>query len=270
MALRSWLVIPCGGCVATAISLAMEHTPAVAVTVGLAAASITAGVRVLAGQTPASLVGGLVAAAVLGVGVGEPRAAVALALAGFAIVELLRDTRERSIVPAIAAAFLAAILDPTFVALAPVAGSRLRGARWTILAPMLGLVVVGIATIASLSWPAVWHAWSGHRMASESPGHAALVLAETLGAVVTVAAVLGLALIPRRALVIVAIAVTAVLVDARTGHVGSSGVGIAGLAAGLAITRLGSMVRIPAGQACVAAAAGFVTVASLALQLLPR
>jgi len=268
VALRSWLVIPCGGCVATAIAFGAGRTETVALTVGLAAAAITACVRVLAGHSPASLVGGLAAAAIVGVGVGEPRAAVALALAGFAIVELMRETRERSIVPPIAAAFLAAILDPTFVALAPVVGSRLRGARWTILAPVLGVAVVAVATIASLSWPGLWRVWSGHRMAAGSPDHAALAVAETLGAVITVASVLGLALVPRRALVVVAIATTAVLVDARTGHVGASGIGIAALAAGLSISRLGATIRIPAGQACAAGAAGFIAVASLAVQAL--
>src|SRR5690349_12350476 len=109
---------------------------------------MTASVRALAGHSPASIVGGLATAAIVGLGAGDARAAVAMAAAGFVIVELVRERGERSVLPAIAAAVVAAVLDPTFVVLAPVAGARLRGARWTIVAPAFGVVMVVVAAVA--------------------------------------------------------------------------------------------------------------------------
>jgi hypothetical protein len=266
VALRSWLVIPIAGSLASAIALMTQRAPAVAIVIGVAAAAVTGATRMLAGHSPASLAGGVVAAGLVAFGVGDGRSALAIAMACFAIIELGRET-PRARWPAIAAAFVAAVLDPSFVALAPVAGWQLsRGPRWTWMVPVAGIVMVVVAALAAIDVPSLWRVWAGHDAAR---GLAVTIgaIGDSLGAIVSVAALAGLVLLPRRGVVVIALAVTAIIVDARTGHLGGATVGIAALAAGVAVSRLAAMIRVPVGQAFAGATAGFIVVASLAVQV---
>ena len=98
---------------------------------------------------------------------------------------------------------------------------------------------------------------------------------EALGPLTAVAALAGLAIAlrafvvngaagtrlrafrPRRAeLALVAWIAGAVLVDLRAGTIGAATFGLAALCAGLAVARLGALIRLAAGQAVVAATAG--------------
>ena len=258
-------MIPIGGSLATAIALMTQRAPAVAIAIGVAAAAVTAATRVLAGHSPASLAGGVVAAGLVAFGVGDARSALAIATACFAIVELTRET-PRSPLPPIAAAFVAAMLDPSFVALAPVVGWQLvRGPRWTWIVPIAGVVVVALAVITAVGAPSLWRVWAGHDAARDLDV-TIVAIGSTLGAIASVAAIAGLALVPRRGLVVIAIAITAIAVDTRSGQVGGASIGIAALAAGLAVSRLAAMIRMPVGQAFAGATAGFIVVGSLAFQ----
>jgi len=264
---RSWLVIPISGSLASAIALMTQRAPVVAIAIGLAAAAVTGATRVLAGHSAASIAGGVVAAGLIALGVADGRSALAITMACFAIIELARET-QRSPFPPIAAAFVAAVLDPSFVALAPVVGLRLmRGPRWTWIVPIAGMAVVALAVIAAVAAPSLWRLWAGHEAARDLDVTLGAI-GSSLGAIASVAAIAGLVIVPRRGFVVIAVAVTAIAVDARTGQVGGAGIGIAALAAGLAVSRLAAMIKLPVGQAFAGATAGFIVVGSLAFQVL--
>ena len=261
-------MIPISGSLASAIALMTQRAPAVAIAIGLAAAAVTGATRVLAGHSAASLAGGVVAAGLVAFGVADGRSALAIATACFAIIELARET-QRSPLPAIAAAFVAAVLDPSFVALAPVVGLRLmRGPRWTWIVPIAGMVVVALAAIAAVAAPSLWRLWAAGHEAARDLDVTLVAIGGSLGAIVSVAAIAGLVIVPRRGLVVIAVAVTAIAVDARSGQVGGASIGIAALAAGLAVSRLAAMIELPVGQAFAGATAGFIVVGSLAFQVL--
>jgi hypothetical protein len=259
-------VIPIAGSLASAIALMTQRAPAVAIVIGVTAAAVTGATRVLAGHSPASLAGGVVAAGLVAFGVGDGRSAIAIATACFAIIELARET-PRSPWPAIAAAFVAAVIDPSFVVLAPVVAWQLtRGPRWTWIVPVAGIVMVAVAALAAIGVPSLWRVWAGHD-AARGVAVTIVAIGNALGAIASVAALAGLALVPGRGLVVIAIAVSAIVVDARTGQVGGATLGIAAMAAGLAVSRMAAMIRMPVGQAFAGATAGFIVVGSLAVQV---
>src|SRR5205807_2083528 len=160
--------------------------------VGLAGAALAAVIRVLVGDSPAALTGAVLApalavASLADAGGETARAALALAAAGWTVVELAR--------------------------------------------------VPGATVIALGSPPA-----------AVAPAALAALVGQTLGPITAVAALAGLACLPRARyaeLALVAAAGGAALVDARAGAVGPATIGLAAVFSGLAVARFAAVIRLP-------------------------
>ena len=280
--MRSWLVIPALGaaCAGAAAGLAhLTHASAspaaivgLAIGFGAAGAAITACVRALAGDSPASLCGAVLApllfvasAFELGLGLEHLRTLIAIAAATWTVVELSRPSTSPLV--ALLPATVAGLLDATFVVAIPIAGARLMTApwsrpRWAPLVPFVGAIIVLVAVIAGFaehgSLAALADRWMGPRdpsLASLGHGGAAELgrrAASALGPLTAVAAIVGLSTFakPRHAEVMLAVAVaSAVAIAARTGVIALPLVALAALSAGLAAGRFAALIRISAGQA---------------------
>jgi hypothetical protein len=276
---RSWFVIPAAAIACGGAALALGVTPAAALT----GAALAAVVRVLAGDSPAALTGAVLAplvavASFADAGGAAPRAALAMASAGWAVTELAARATEpsraqlpRSLVAVIAAA-LAAILDPSFVALVAITGARLvprapaPRPRWALAVPAAGILAVALAVVAATAWPALGSRWFGAAHPRAHPMTLAALAALTgaaLGPITSAAALGGLAFLARARAAELALAAAiagAVLVDLRAGAVGAVTIGLAALLAGLAIARLAAMIRIPSAQAIAGATLGVLMV----------
>jgi hypothetical protein len=275
---RSWIVIPAMAVVCGGAALALGLTPAVA----LAGAGLAAMVRVLAGDAPAALTGAalapLLAVASFAESGGVPaRAALALAAAGAAVVELVRPVAPRpsgssgypAALVAVASAATAALLDPRFVALLALVGLRLVAAqprsRGALAVALAGAAALALAVIAGTLWPGLGAWWYGAPADPATPRALAALAGAALGPITSVAALAGIASLARARhaeLAVAAAVASAVLVDLRAGALGASTVGLAALLSGLAIARLSAMLRLPPAQAVTGAALG-------ALVLLP-
>ncbi len=271
--MRSWLVIPAMGAASAAAAVGLgAHAPAPIIAIGLAGAAMSAAIRALAGDSPASLTGAVLAPLLLIATVVDPslahgvallRACIAIAAAGWTLVELARPTTSPLV--ALLPATIAALLSPAYVAVLVVAGSRLITApwqrpRWAIAVPIIGGLALVLAVIAGLSahgsFGALGDTWTG---APRSPRGIAAVLelaGTTLGPLTAVAALAGLPFLARMRHAEVAagsIAVGALLVSARSGAVDPSLIAVAVVSTGLAIGRLAGMIRNAGGQAVVGA-----------------
>lgn len=264
----------CGGAAAL-----LGMTPALAAT----GAALAAVVRMLAGDAPAAIVGALIAplvAVAIYADAAAPTAnqALALAAAGWAIVELVRpvsppsdpadpsDALAISPVIAIIPAAIAGVLDPRFLALVAITGARIttiprgvwRRPRWLIAIPIAGVLALAALALAATAWPTLGARWLGapHPIA---PRALAVLTADVLGPILSVAALAGLAALarPRYPLVgLTACTAGAIWLDLRTGSLGYATLGLAALLAALATVRLAGMIRIPSGQAITAAMIG--------------
>lgn len=273
--MRSWLAIPIMGAVSAAAAIGLG---AVAVTdvvaAGAAGAALTAAIRALAGDSPASLAGAVLAPLLMIALLFDPalahagalaRAAIAIAAAAWTVVELSRPTTSPLV--ALLPAVVAAVLDPSHVALVPIAGARLMTApwvrpRWAVAVPLAGGLAVLVAVLAHASrtgWLAdLATRWSGTPAAALSPGAFAVLAGMTLGPLTAVAALAGLAGLARLRHAELAVAtsvVGAILISARAGAIGPSMIALAALAAGLAVGRFAGLIRITAGQAIIGATA---------------
>lgn len=271
--MRSWLVIPAMG-VASAIAAAGlgERAPAELIACGVAGAALAAAVRALIGDSPASMAGAVLAPLLMiamlfdpALGGASVRAWIAIAAVGWSVVELARPTTSPLV--ALLPATVAAVLDPSFVALIAIAGVRLVTApwerpRWAIAVPIAGVLLAALALIACLAeggaFAALGDRWTGHP--ASGIGLAGLIArgAHTIGPVVAVAALAGLAVLarPRHAEIAVAVCVAgALLVGMRTGGAGPSLIGLAALTAGLAVGRFAGSIRLGAGQVMAGATA---------------
>lgn len=266
-------------CGAAAIGLGM--TPAVALT----GAALAAVIRVLAGDAPAQLAAAAVAPVLAVASFAEAggesfRAAVALATAGWAITELARPPEGEAsplVLVAPVPACIAAVLDPSFVALVVITGIRLYGLpvrpRWVLGVPVVGALAIALAVAAGTAWPGLGARWFGGPAHAVPIGALAMTAAVALGPLTAVAAIAGLSALFRARLAELAIAaavVGAVLVDVRAGALGPATIGLAALLAGLAIGRLAALIRIPSGQAMVAAMAGMLMILPPAWTALAR
>ncbi len=260
---RSWLVIPAMGVVCGGAAAALGITPMVALT----GAAIAAVVRVLAGDSPAALTGAVLApllavASFADAGSELPRAAIALAAAAWVVTELARE--DGSPLVAVLPAAVAGALDPSFVALLAIAGTRLvitpgPRPRWALAVPLVGIFAIVLAALAGTVWPALGVRWFGTVARPISLMSFATIAATTLGPLTAVAALAGLGDLfrARRAeLALAAAIIGAILVDVRAGGLGPATIGLAALLAGLAIVRLAAMIRLPSGQAIAAATIG--------------
>lgn len=275
----TWIAVPAAGLACAAFAL-LSRTPGEAVAIGLAAAAIAAAVRAFAGASGAAtaaavigaLLGGLALLEVPGELLRDP---LACAAAAFAIAELVRPAPPTaSPWPAIGAAALAGVLDPSFVILVAIAGWKLMNSPWSRLryapaVPVAGVLGAVLAVVAALRWTHLWTVWTGHAPHAIDLWRTAAVHGDALGPIAAVAAVAGLAIAATRgryALAsIVGVAVASAAVALRSGVLGPAALMCGAIAAGVAIARLAAMVRFPAGQVVVGAAAGLLAVAAPAL-----
>src|SRR4029079_13036719 len=140
---------------------ALGQPPPVVVALGALAAATAAAVRAFAGSSLAAAVTSGAAAALVTLAVLDVpeldlfRFALAAAAALFAIGELARPLPvDVSPFPAIGAAVVAGILDPSYVALLASAGVRFlfgpwARPRWAYLVPFIGTLAIGLAILAA-------------------------------------------------------------------------------------------------------------------------
>ena len=273
-AVRSWYVIPALGAASVAAALAMHHAPVLALALGACGAALAAAIRAFVGS---SLVGAIAAAGGAVVGAlgllalaPEAREVIAGTAALFAISELARaKLPQESPLPAVGAALLAGVLDPSYIALVPVAGvawllAPVARPRAAIAVPILGALAtalaIGLATTHAHA--GLWTTWLGHAPAHR-PVLATLVRAgDLVGPLVACAALAGIAicLVHGRlaATALAAVLALTAIVSLSAGFVAPATPLVAALAAGVAIGRLAALVRLPVGQAFVGATVGFV------------
>ncbi|HEY4182922.1 MAG TPA: hypothetical protein VGM90_39130 [Kofleriaceae bacterium] len=272
--MRSWLVIPalgavCAGAGAGLAAVAGVNPVSVPVVIagcGAAGAAMAACVRALAGDSPASLVGAVLAPLLfvatvfqMGVGVENARALIAVAALAWTVVELARPSTSPLV--ALLPATVAAVMDPSFVALVPLAGARLMTApwerpRWAVAVPIAGGLMVLVAIVSGLAahgrFAALGSEWFGARRAGVSPIDWLAMLVAAVGPFTAVAAVAGGSSVakPRHAELSIAISLAAaVLVGLRSGSVTVPVVGLVALLAGFAVGRLAGLIRLASGQA---------------------
>lgn len=248
------------------------HAPAPIIALGLAGASSCAAIRALAGDSPASLTGAVLAPLLLIASVVDPslahgvaliRACIAIAAAGWTLVELARPTTSPLV--ALLPATIAALLSPAYVGLLAIAGSRVITApwqrpRWAIGVPIVSLLALVLAVIAGVaahgSFAALGDAWTGVARAPHGLPSMLELTATTLGPITAVAALAGLAFLVRvrhAELAAATIVVGALAVSVRGGGVDPSLIAISVISAGLAVGRLAGMIRNAGGQAVVGA-----------------
>lgn len=274
--MRSWLLIPATGLVASVAVLALARfAPAAlgaAAAAAIAAAAIAHAARVLApgassGESPAALVGVVLAAllAIASIAVhpaAGPAAYLALAAAAWTVAELARGTSPPIV--AMLPAVVATVLSPACAPLLAIASVRLakdpRAPRWAIVVPIAGALVAVVAIMAGAADDGAlarlgvrWYGTPAH--AGTSPAHALARLGDALGPMAAVAALAGAILLVRVHLANLALGACltgALLADLRAGTPGTLSLGLAALCAGVAVARLGGMVRLASGQVIVA------------------
>jgi hypothetical protein len=152
---------------------------------------------------------------------------------------------------------LAAVLEPAAIGLVPIAAVRLPPRPPAVIAiPFVAVVGVVLAIAAGSSREGaladLGTLWYGTAPAPAALGPSLARLGDTLGPLIAVAAIAGAALLVRN-LAVVACVAGAMLVDVRAGVPGATTLGLAALASGIAVARLGATIRIASGQAIVTA-----------------
>ncbi len=250
-----------------------ERVPFELIAAGAAGAAITAAVRALIGDSPAALAGAVLAPLLMiamlfdpAIGGASPRALIAIAAVGWSLVELSRPTTSPLV--ALLPATVAAVLDPSFVALIAIAGARLVTApwerpRWAIAVPIAGGLLALLAVIACVAqggaFATLGTTWTGHAQSSVGLAHLVADGAQVIGPITAVAALAGLLVLvrPRHAELAIGVSIAgALLVGMRTGSIGASLIALAALIAGLAVGRFAGSIRLGAGQALAGATAG--------------
>jgi hypothetical protein len=257
----------------------VRQPPEAACAIAGLAAAIAAVVRAFVGGSPAATVASTVAALLGALFALElpdlARPAFAAAAALFVVSEIVRPQPvDASPLPSIGAAVVAGVLDPSFIALVPVVGVRFILGPWSrprgsIALPILGVLATALAILAgALPMHDLWRVWAA-RSGGLHQLDVVAQLGDIVGPIVAVAAVAGLATITSRGnyaiATVSAIVVGSIAVDLVTGSVGVASLACAAFGAGLGIARLTAMLRWPAGQAAVGAAAGFMMLVAPAL-----
>jgi hypothetical protein len=281
---KTWLAIPIMAIACAGLAFALHVPPVGIVALAALAAAAAAAVRAYAGSSVAAAVTAgaaalLVALAVLDLpGLDLPRAAAAAAAGLFAIAELARPLPvDASPLPAVGGALVAGVLDPAYVALLPLAGVRLlvgpwSRPRWAFVVPIAGILGVGLAVLGACARSGVfaelWHVWAA-RGGSDHPLDLLAQAGDTLGPIAAIAALAGLGACTLRgryagaaALGVVA---GAIATDLACGTLGAATLAIAGVAAGVGVSRLAATVRWPTGQTFLGATAGFLIVVAPAM-----
>jgi hypothetical protein len=280
-AVRTWLAIPALAIACAAVAAATGALPIAVLAVGALGAALAAAVRAFAGTSLAATIAAATAAllaalAVVAVADGTlARAALAGAAATFAIAELARPlTAAVSPFPAIGAALVAGVLDPSYVALVAVASARFATGpwprpRWAIALPLAGVLAVALAVLAAYARTGLlaelWPVWTGRAAHHEPLADLATRAGDVLGPLAVVAALVGLATCAAASrfaaagVLAAALGAVAVALHDRTLAPAAP---IAALTAGVALARLAALVRHPLGQPCVGAAAAVVVLAA--------
>lgn len=286
--LKTWVAIPALAVGCAVIGLVAGQPLHAGLALGGLGAALAAAVRGFAGPSVAAAVAAG-ATALLGVlailelpVIDLARAALAGGAAMFTIAELVRPLPPTaSPLPAIGAALVAGVLDPSYAALLVIAGVRWVRGPWTrvpgaLAAPIGGALLIAIALIAATGLvPELWLVWTDRAVADAAPPLGVLELAgDVLGPVTAFAALVGLGVCMTRgrfaAASIIAVVAGAIAVDLVVGGLGSATPIIAALGAGVGIARLTALVRWPVAQTCVGAVAGFMMVLAPAWTLAIR
>lgn len=268
---RAWLVVPALAVIAGAAALAVGRSPEAAMSLALLGAGLAAALRALDGDGPAAVagnaIGALVAVATL-LGHDHPRQVLAAAAAAWTIAELARAGVHSPLV-AMLPACVAGVLDPSYVALIAIAGARLVTAPWQrprfiALVPAAGALATLLALLAVTGRiDSLFHAWTGTSAHPISFATLAQHLGDALGPISAVAALAGLAFVAGRSRytqVAIAACVAGGLLVALRGAPPIAVVAMAGLAAGLAVTRLAATIRLASGQAITGATVGLLLI----------
>ncbi len=233
----------------------------------VAATGVTAAVRALVGDSPASLAGAVFAPLFLiatlfdpltGVTGGLFRAWVAIAAFSWTVVELSRPSSSPLV--AMLPAVVAAVLDPSYVALIPIAAWRMWTAPWqrprwvgAALVVAVLVVVAAIAACAGDGWLAsAGDVWCAAPRAETSFRGVVTILATILGPLAAVAALVGgtyLVRLRHAELAVLATSVGALAVSVRGGIAGAPLAAVATVAVALAVARLCSTIQLGLGQA---------------------
>jgi|GEM_PF-3052449 len=282
---RPWYVIPALGLASIGVAIAVTRDPWLAVALGSCGAALAAAIRAFLGPSGVAAIAaaGGAALGVLGSIVLAPHEPVRAAIAGaaglFAIGELVRPKQpHESTLPAVGAALLAGVLDPSYIALVAVAAvawyrAPVARARAAVIAPALGVLATALAIIAAFSEQGahghalvhLWHTWLGHGV----PSHAGWLLTllrtgDLVGPLTAFAALVGLALCLGHgrlaAAAVLAIVGSTAIASLTGGFVAPAAPLVAALAAGVAIGQLAALVHAPIGQTFVGATVGFVLV----------
>ena len=288
MSAKTWLAIPimAVACAALTVVLgrATPEEPQIAIAIAALAAAAAAAVRAFAGPSLAAALTASAAAVLVTLAmldttdVDVARAALAGAAALFAIAELARPLPvDGSPLPAIGAAVLAGVLDPSYVGLLFVAGVRLvlgpwARPRWSIVPPLAGTLAIGLALLSAGAehgiFAELWLAWAGPARHA-TPSELIVQTGDTLGPIATVAALAGLGVCAVRGRYAAAASLVAtggaIAVALSLHTVGAAPLVIAALAAGVGLARLAATVRWPVGQTFVGATAGFLIVVAPAV-----
>jgi hypothetical protein len=277
---KSWIAIPVVAGVAAAIALAVQQPPESACAVAALAAALAAVVRAFVGGSAAATVASTVAALLGALFALElpdiARSAFATAAALFVISEIVRPQPvDASPLPSIGASLVAGVLDPSFIALVPVVGVRFILGPWSrprgsILLPIVGVLATGLAILAAtLPIDELWSVWTGKMGSDANYLELATRFGDIVGPIAAVAAIAGFATMGARGhyaiASVAAVVVGAVAVDLETGSIGVATLACAAFGAGLGVARLTAMLRWPAGQAAIGAAAGFMMLVAPAL-----
>jgi hypothetical protein len=275
-AVRPWYVIPALGLASAVAAFAVDHRVWVALALGLCGASLAAAIRSFLGPSPVAAVAaaGGAALGVLGLIALDPaiREALAGATALFAISELARAKQpNESPLPAIGAALLAGVLDPSYVGLVAVSGfawlrSPVVRPRAAILLPIVGILATALACGCALVYArtSLWHTWLGHATYPRALVATLVRTGDLVGPMTAFAALVGLVMCIAHGRIAAAavasvLALTAIA-SLAGGFVAPAAPLVAALGAGVAIGRLAALVRWPVGQAFVGATAGFLLV----------
>jgi hypothetical protein len=267
---RSWLVIPVMGALTGAGAAGLGTELHVAACAALAGAALAATIRTLAGTSPASLCGAVLApllalALLADHGALDVRACLASAAAGWTIAELARTTSHPLV--AMLPAAIGAVLSPALVPLVPLAGVRLVTAPWqrpgwVVVMPALGVVACTIATLAGIADDGALAMLAAHWFAAPRDPVPVSTLAaragDALGPLVAVAALAGAVVAARVRLAELALAAWiagALLVDLRAGAIGPTTLAAAALCTAVAVGRFAASIKLASGQALAGAVA---------------
>jgi hypothetical protein len=273
---KTWLAIPALAIASAGLAFAARQPVEVILAIAALGAALAAAVRAFAGPSiavavasaAASLVGVL---ALLELGIPDlARAALACAAGLFAIGELVRPLPPgASPWPALGAALLAGVLDPSFTPLLPIAGVRLVTGpwslpRWTLMAPVIGTLVVALAVLTALlrdgALAELWTLWAARDITGATPLAIVTSTGDLLGPVTAVVAAAGLAVCATRgvlaATAVGGVVAAAIGLDLVAGSTGSATLVCAALGAGSGIARFAALIRWPVGQTFVGAAVG--------------